>query len=97
VEATGTLGAVFHTASTSHANAVPLYTFDLAGSSMLGCAMPLFSGPPSAFQVRECVRVCAVVRVCVCVCVRVCVCVCVRVCACVCACILIFILILFPL
>eukprot|EP00967_Tisochrysis_lutea_P066039 scaffold85938_cov19-Tisochrysis_lutea.AAC.4 len=51
IEATGTLGAVFHTASTNHANAVPLYTFNLDGCSIAGCAMPLFNGPPSAFQV----------------------------------------------
>eukprot|EP00200_Dunaliella_tertiolecta_P010186 CAMPEP_0202370436 /NCGR_PEP_ID=MMETSP1127-20130417/2048_1 /ASSEMBLY_ACC=CAM_ASM_000462 /TAXON_ID=3047 /ORGANISM="Dunaliella tertiolecta, Strain CCMP1320" /LENGTH=2277 /DNA_ID=CAMNT_0048966385 /DNA_START=70 /DNA_END=6903 /DNA_ORIENTATION=+ len=50
IEATGTLGAVFHTASTNHANAVPLYTFNLDGCSIAGCAMPLFNGPPSAFQ-----------------------------------------------
>ena len=38
---------------------------------------------------RECVCVCACVRVCVCACVRVCVCACVRVrvCACVCVCV----------
>lgn len=63
VEATGCLGAVFHTASTSHANAVPLYTFDLSGCSLLGCAMPLFAGPPSSFQVRARVGGCVAVAV----------------------------------
>jgi len=90
VESTGNLGAVFHTASTNHANAVPLYTFNLEGCSFAGVAMPIFGGPPSAFQVCVCVRLSAYARVCiniqecVCVCMYLCACACLCVCVCVC-------------
>lgn len=46
VEATGKLGAVFESRATTHAEATPLYTFQLNDASLAGHAAPLLQGAP---------------------------------------------------
>lgn len=59
VEATGNTVAVFATAATASAAAVPAFTVNHDGGSMFGIAGPLFAGPTALAVGR---------RVCVCVC-----------------------------